>query len=70
MFCSICFELRLAKHTSRSFELTREGRLFYERCTRIVSDLFAICANRQHLSLRIRAFLNFVAKNVTTFAPK
>ena len=33
-------------------------------------DLFAICANRQHLSPRIRAFLNFVAKNVTTFAPK
>jgi DNA-binding transcriptional LysR family regulator len=29
-------------------------------------DLFAICANRQHLSPRIRAFLNFVAKNVTT----
>jgi DNA-binding transcriptional LysR family regulator len=33
-------------------------------------DLFAICANRQHLSPRIRAFLNFVAKNVTPFGSK
>jgi DNA-binding transcriptional LysR family regulator len=33
-------------------------------------DLFAICANRQHLSPRIRAFLDFVAKNVTTFCPQ
>jgi DNA-binding transcriptional LysR family regulator len=33
-------------------------------------DLFAICANRQHLSPRIRAFLNFVAKNITTFTPQ
>jgi DNA-binding transcriptional LysR family regulator len=31
-------------------------------------DLFAICANRQHLSPRIRAFLNFVTKNVTSLA--
>jgi DNA-binding transcriptional LysR family regulator len=33
-------------------------------------DLFAICANRQHLSSRIRALLNFVAKKITTFVPK
>jgi DNA-binding transcriptional LysR family regulator len=33
-------------------------------------DLFAICANRQHLSPRIRAFLDFVAKKITTFVPK
>ena len=33
-------------------------------------DLFAICANRRHLSPRIRAFLNFVAKNVTPFGSK
>ena len=30
-------------------------------------DLFAICASRQYLSPRIRAFLDFVAKNITTF---
>ncbi len=33
-------------------------------------DLFAICANRQHLSPRIRAFLDFVAKKLTIFVPK
>jgi DNA-binding transcriptional LysR family regulator len=33
-------------------------------------DLFAICANRQHLSPRIRAFLDFIAKKITTFVPK
>ena len=33
-------------------------------------DLFAICANRQHLSPRIRAFLNFVAEKITIFVPK
>jgi DNA-binding transcriptional LysR family regulator len=33
-------------------------------------DLFAICANRQHLSPRIRAFLDFVAKKITTFVAK
>jgi DNA-binding transcriptional LysR family regulator len=33
-------------------------------------DLFAICANRQHLSPRIRAFLDFVAKKITTLVSK
>jgi DNA-binding transcriptional LysR family regulator len=33
-------------------------------------NLFAICANRQHLSPRIRAFLDFVAKNATNSVPK
>jgi DNA-binding transcriptional LysR family regulator len=33
-------------------------------------DLFAICANRQHLAPRIRAFLDFVAKKITIFVPK
>jgi len=33
-------------------------------------DLFAICANRQHLSPRIRAFLDFVAKKITAFVAK
>jgi DNA-binding transcriptional LysR family regulator len=33
-------------------------------------DLFAICANRHHLSPRVRAFLDFVAKKITTFVPK
>ena len=33
-------------------------------------DLFAICANRQHLSPRIRAFLDFVAKKITILVPK
>jgi DNA-binding transcriptional LysR family regulator len=33
-------------------------------------DLFAICANRQHLSPRIRSFLDFVAKKVTSVVPK
>jgi DNA-binding transcriptional LysR family regulator len=33
-------------------------------------ELFAICANRQHLSPRIRAFLDFVAKKITTVVPK
>jgi DNA-binding transcriptional LysR family regulator len=33
-------------------------------------DLFAICANRQHLSPRIRAFLDFVAKKITSFVAK
>jgi DNA-binding transcriptional LysR family regulator len=32
-------------------------------------DVFAICANRQHLSPRIRAFLDFVAKKITIFLP-
>jgi DNA-binding transcriptional LysR family regulator len=31
--------VRLVTRTSRSFELTEEGRSFYERCTRIVSDI-------------------------------
>jgi len=30
-------------------------------------DLFAICANRQHLSPRIRAFLDFVARKQPSF---
>jgi DNA-binding transcriptional LysR family regulator len=33
-------------------------------------DLFAICANRQHLSPRIRAFLDFIAKRITIIIPK
>jgi DNA-binding transcriptional LysR family regulator len=33
-------------------------------------DLFAVCANRQHLSPRIRAFLDFVAKKMTTLVSK
>jgi DNA-binding transcriptional LysR family regulator len=33
-------------------------------------DLFAICANRQHLSPRIRAFLDFVAKKISAFVAK
>jgi DNA-binding transcriptional LysR family regulator len=33
-------------------------------------DLFAICANRQHLSPRIRAFLDFVAEKITIIVPK
>jgi DNA-binding transcriptional LysR family regulator len=33
-------------------------------------DLFAISANRQHLSPRIRAFLDFVAKRIATFVPR
>jgi DNA-binding transcriptional LysR family regulator len=33
-------------------------------------DLFAISANRQHLSPRIRAFLDFVAKKIATFVPR
>jgi DNA-binding transcriptional LysR family regulator len=32
--------------------------------------LFAICTNRQHLSPRIRVFLDFVAKNITILVPK
>jgi DNA-binding transcriptional LysR family regulator len=32
-------------------------------------DLFAICANRQHLSPRIRAFLNFVAEKIPSLYP-
>jgi DNA-binding transcriptional LysR family regulator len=31
--------VRLVTRTSRSFELTEEGRLFYERCARIVADI-------------------------------
>jgi DNA-binding transcriptional LysR family regulator len=31
--------VRLATRTSRTFELTEEGRLFYERCERIVADI-------------------------------
>jgi DNA-binding transcriptional LysR family regulator len=31
--------VRLVTRTSRSFELTEEGQLFYERCTRIVADI-------------------------------
>jgi DNA-binding transcriptional LysR family regulator len=33
-------------------------------------DLFAICANRQHLSPRIRAFLDFLAKKIASLVPK
>jgi hypothetical protein len=33
-------------------------------------DLFSICANRHYPSPRIRAFLSFIAKNVTMFVPK
>lgn len=32
-------------------------------------DLFAICANRQHQSPRIRAFLDFLARKITIFGP-
>jgi len=31
--------VRLVTRTSRSFELTEEGQLFYDRCTRIVTDI-------------------------------
>jgi DNA-binding transcriptional LysR family regulator len=31
--------VRLVTRTSRSFELTEEGQLFYERCARIVGDI-------------------------------
>lgn len=31
--------VRLVTRTSRSFELTDEGQLFYERCARIVADI-------------------------------
>jgi DNA-binding transcriptional LysR family regulator len=31
--------IRLVTRTSRSFELTEEGRLFYDRCARIVTDI-------------------------------
>jgi DNA-binding transcriptional LysR family regulator len=31
--------VRLVTRTSRSFELTEEGQLFYERCARIVADI-------------------------------
>jgi DNA-binding transcriptional LysR family regulator len=31
--------VRLVTRTSRSFELTEEGQLFYERCMRIVADI-------------------------------
>jgi DNA-binding transcriptional LysR family regulator len=31
--------VRLVNRTSRSFELTEEGQLFYERCARIVADI-------------------------------
>jgi LysR family transcriptional activator of dmlA len=30
---------RLVTHTSRSFELTEEGSLFYNRCQKIVTDI-------------------------------
>ena len=31
--------VRLVTRTSRAFELTEEGQLFYERCARIVADI-------------------------------
>jgi DNA-binding transcriptional LysR family regulator len=31
--------VHLVTRTSRSFELTEEGQLFYERCARIVTDI-------------------------------
>jgi DNA-binding transcriptional LysR family regulator len=31
--------VRLVKRTSRSFEQTEEGSLFYERCQRIVAEI-------------------------------
>jgi DNA-binding transcriptional LysR family regulator len=31
--------VRLVTRTSRSFELTEEGQLFFERCARIVADI-------------------------------
>src|SRR5271155_3877028 len=31
--------VRLVTRTSRTFELTEEGHLFYERCERIVADI-------------------------------
>src|SRR6202042_2760130 len=31
--------VRLVTRTSRTFELTEEGQLFYERCVRIVADI-------------------------------
>src|SRR5580698_9944718 len=31
--------VRLATRTSRTFELTEEGQLFYEHCQRIVEDI-------------------------------
>jgi DNA-binding transcriptional LysR family regulator len=31
--------VRLVTRTSRSFELTEEGQLFYERCARIIADI-------------------------------
>src|ERR1700728_4319760 len=31
--------VRLVTRTSRTFELTEEGHLFYERCERIIADI-------------------------------
>src|ERR1700678_1142488 len=31
--------VRLVTRTSRSFKLTEEGQLFYDRCARIVADI-------------------------------
>src|SRR5580692_9298553 len=53
--------VRLVTRTSRSFELTDEGRLFYERCTRIVSDIAEAEAEASSKGSTVRGMLRIGA---------
>jgi DNA-binding transcriptional LysR family regulator len=53
--------VRLVTRTPRSFELTEEGQLFYERCTRIVADIADAEAEATSKGATIRGMLRLGA---------
>jgi DNA-binding transcriptional LysR family regulator len=53
--------VRLVTRTSRSFELTEEGQLFYERCARIVADIADAEAEASSKGATIRGMLRLGA---------
>jgi DNA-binding transcriptional LysR family regulator len=53
--------VRLVTRTSRSFELTEEGQLFYERCARIVADIADAEAEASSKGVTIKGMLRIGA---------
>jgi DNA-binding transcriptional LysR family regulator len=53
--------VRLVTRTSRSFELTEEGQLFYERCVRIVADIAEAEAEASSKAAAIKGMLRIGA---------
>jgi DNA-binding transcriptional LysR family regulator len=55
--------IRLVTRTTRSFELTEEGRAFYERCERIIVDIDEAAAEASSKGNAVRGNLRIGAPN-------